>query len=334
MLEKCSEIFYVSSMVAQAVRFTTHAVLRLSGFKFELRRRGHSRIGLWKKTKRKIKSNKSQFPKRFVLIPGFIDGSIAWMGVVTFLLPVLRTKYDEIVVIDYPGFTGALAHEKPFDSFDRMMDLLQDTLVSLRPHTVMGHSMGGWIALLFATRSQTNSNYSGPKRVILTNPASLFVDKESREEWANKFRRAIDGDGPNALRPYLFAKEPVWFKMKWIEREFENILTKKEIASFIHSFHEHHHLKVEDVSKLKDTKVYLIWSEKDGLHPVEGAYYWYKKLKDEGVDAKVLVLKKLGHSPHIENPTKTAAAIAQAVLDHDFYGLSKRWIEEPTVAIG
>jgi pimeloyl-ACP methyl ester carboxylesterase len=318
-------------MFTHAIRFTTHAVLRLSGFEFELRRRGDNRIALWKSTKRKIKKSKTRFPKRFVLIPGFIDGSLAWIGVVMLLVPVLKRKYDEIVVIDYPGFAGALAHDKPFDSFDRMMDLIQDTLASLRPHTVLGHSMGGWIAMLFAARSQTNSNYYGPKKVVLTNPAGFFIDDEKREEWANKIRNAVGEGGTKAFRPYLFSKEPIWFKLKWVEKEFEKVLSKKEIASFVYSVQDEHHLKLHDIPKLRDTKIYLIWSEKDELHPIEGAYHWFKSLKDEGIDTKVLVLKNLGHSPHVENPTKTAAAIAQAILDHDLYGLSKRWVEELTV---
>ncbi len=311
-------------MMPQAVRFTTHALLRSIGFKFELRRRGDSKIGLWRKAKmKKAARTQKHYPKRFILIPGFVDGPLPWAAVVVLLWPVLRKKYDEVIMVDYPGYTGALAHEKAFDSFDRMIAGLQDVLVSLRPHTVFGHSLGGWLAALFAGRGKWSSNYAGPEFLLLSNPAGYFPNLEMRGQWSQKFKRAVTQKDVSELRPHLFSKEPLWFK--WFEKEFVKVLTSHEISEFIHSVKESHDLQ-EEFSQIK-ARVGLIWSEKDTLHPLECAYSWMAALKAQNVYSKGLVLKNLGHSPHVESPLQTAAGIAKIILNHDFYGLGGRWFQ-------
>jgi pimeloyl-ACP methyl ester carboxylesterase len=122
-----------------------HAViefaLKKAGFRWELRRQGDQKIGLWRKALRERPPGAR--PARLVWIPGFGDTPVSWLSVLGPLMPLLRKRFDEVVLVDFPGYAGFLSREKPFASIDLLIQSLGDVLDSLEPRVVAGQSLGG-----------------------------------------------------------------------------------------------------------------------------------------------------------------------------------------------
>ncbi len=219
-----------------------------AGFQWELRRSGDLELGLWKiPLSKRLKKADLAFPKRFVLIPGLGDTSLSWLTVLLLLQPALRKKYDELVLLDFPGFRGFLSKSKCAPSLDALLTATQDLFDSLRPDTLMGHSLGGWLASSYAIECGQglrrpkikHPTYQGPSSLILSSPSGIY---ESPDAW-KKLKGLFDdaSSGKTTLRPYLFAKEPKWLKHLGVD--FSDFLTRKDVALFISSFRQEHSLE-------------------------------------------------------------------------------------------
>lgn len=304
-------------------------ILRLAGYRFEIRRSGEAKLGLWRK---RMRSGKKAHPKRFVLVPGFGDTPISWLPVLTVLLPILRLKYDEVILVDFPGFKGFLHKERSFQSMDSLIHALSDAFDSLRPHTVIGHSFGGWLSSHYAGKcgvgerpARNTLGYKGPEKVILLNPSGAFGDERVKQEWAQFFEDVVK-EGFSKLRPRLFFKEPIWFRL--IAREMSDLIFKEDIVAFLKSVKEEH--VVEALLPETKSKVWVIWGEKDGLIPLACAQAWDHGLLSirEG-KSRTLLLKGIGHSAHLENPALVAFVIGQVLVERAHWmlehRLAKRW---------
>jgi pimeloyl-ACP methyl ester carboxylesterase len=318
--------------ILKSLHWAAAQAMKQAGYRWEPRRAGDLKIGVWRKRWRTTTS-----ARRFVFIPGFGDTPLSWGFVLPLLSPVLRKRYDEIVLVDFPGFGGFLSSEKPYHSVDLMTEALFDTLDSLRPTTILGHSLGGAFAALYAadcgaglrpTKQQAGlkSPYAGPDTLILVTPSGVFPSDEERDELTRKFTQAVEAkmDGIEKVRPHMFAKEPFWFR--FFAGEFSKFFATTEIEQFIASF------KTPDILRDKAShircKVWLIWGDKDTLIPPTCLPAWLEKLDDR---AQGILLKNVGHSPQIE-ATTTLATILNAILSEDGkfsqilkYPLASRW---------
>ncbi len=311
------------------VHWAARQALTQAGFKWELRRSGELQLGLWRKTLRKIPSSTSKKaqPKRFVMIPGFGDTPISWLPVMIMMNPVLRSKFDEIVMFDFPGFGGFLADKTCFPTMDLLLEHVQDCLDTLQPHTILGHSLGGWLAAYYGAscgrgerplKLKTNPRkYSGPERLILADPSGAFGAPGRREMWKAIFDEAIEY-GFEKFRPRVFLREPFWFR--FVLREFGNFMSREDVVAFMRSIHDGH--LVED--KLCDikAKIWLLWGDKDILCPFEWAPAWQARIPS---GAPIVALKDCGHSPQIERPAATAAAISHMLYDKIPHKLGTFW---------
>jgi pimeloyl-ACP methyl ester carboxylesterase len=302
-------------------------LLFAQGYRWEEKRSGELRIGYWKKVFRKKEVRKA-YPKRFVLIPGLGDSSVSWLSVLTLSQPVLRQQFDELILFDFPGFGGFLAREKAFPSLELMMKGVGDILDYLKPDTLFGHSLGGWLAGHYAVecglqkRPESNRlNYSGPSRLLLAAPSGVYPDSETMEQLKEVFHKALKEGFPH-IRPYLFAQEPFWFK--YVAEQFHHFFDREDIAQFIYSARPEHSLH-EQVQHIQ-APVWLIWGEHDALIPARCAESWMRNF-NESVREKshTVLLKGLGHSPQLENSTVFAAVLAQVLMGKVPHDIGKRW---------
>ena len=313
--------------VLRGVHWAAKGILKLRGFEWEIRRSGEVKLGYWKKVLRK-RDRKSAFPKRFVVMPGLGDSSLSWYSVLVCLQPLLKRHFDEVILIDFPGFGGFLSHERAFPSIDLMISVLNDTLDSLKPHTIVGHSLGGWLAALYAAdcgagiRPASNQLiYQGPQDLFLVSPSGIFSDQLVRENWEALFRSAMQG-GFRVLRPHLFVKEPFWFK--YIENQFHDFLSREDVLQFMGTFRDEH--SVEGVAHQIRSRVSLVWGEKDSLIPFECAAAWLEYLQTtKGLEHRAVILKGIGHSPQVESPLATALVIGQLLVGRIPHESGKRW---------
>jgi pimeloyl-ACP methyl ester carboxylesterase len=319
----------------QGVHLLAKGFFKTRGYRWELRRNGEVKLGYWRKSLRP-KDKRSVYPKRFVLIPGFGDSSLSWHMVLTFLVPILKLNFDEIILFDFPGFGGYLSHERSFATMDLMMTALNDTLDSLKPHTIMGHSLGAWLTAHYAADCgsgkrplDNKKNYEGPDTILLASPSGIFSSQQMREEWEAIFRTAMT-EGLPALRPHLFAKEPGWFRL--IAPHFSQFLGREDIHAFMGSFREDH--SVDRIAHQIKAKVWLLWGEKDTLIPSSCAGAWLHSLDPKQKNRHgAVIIREAGHSPHLESPAATAAVIAQILSGRNPHQLGKRWwnvLEEQT----
>lgn len=293
--------------------------MRAAGFTWEPRRIGDVQLGVWRLKLRNRPAGGAgtagAAPRRWILIPGFGDTPLSWMSVLLLLKPFLRS-IDEIILLDFPGFQGFLAEEPCFPSLDLMMDSVMDLMDSLRPEIIMGHSLGGWLAAKYAADcgqglrprgAGAAKQYRGPRQLILISPSGVFGPDDERQQFEDVFRRAAE-QGIEALRPNLFAREPFWFR--FLAPEFSRFITREDVVKFLSSVRPEH--SVESGIEQIRAEIWLIWGEKDTLVPARWMNRWLEILSQSGNHApQALWLKKLGHSPQVESPVTTAAALAQ-----------------------
>lgn len=322
-----------SASVMRSVHWIARGLFRQQGFHWEVRRKGELCLGIWKKTIRPRDQHRS-YPKRFVLMPGFGDTPLSWHFVITLLQPLLNKHFDEIVLFDFPGFGGFLSREKSFPSMDLMISTVNDALDSLKPHTLFGHSLGGWLAGLYGAHCGSGErpvsnrlNYAGPHTLILANPSGVYPDETTKNEIISIFEHCRK-KGFSMLRPHLFAKEPAWFPL--IVPDFQKFIQREDIHQFMESVREDH--VIEKIAHQIQSKVWLIWGEKDTLVPSACSEAWINSLNaDRREHHQVVYLRESGHSPHLEQPAITAAILGQIIAQRTPHRLGSRWWKLRTV---
>lgn len=300
MLSQLPQIQLIQSAHWLAERF-----IRQLGYTLDLRRSGDLKIGLWRRKWKRKKSGTD----RLVIIPGFGDSPLSWMLALSLLKPIIQKHYDEIIFVDFPGFAGFLSKEKAFHSVDLMQTTLFDILDTLKPKTLFGHSLGGWLASLYAvecgeqirpkTHPNRPSSYGGPSKIILCNASGVFCDEATAQEMQDRFKSAVKDKqkGFQMIRPHVFSKEPFWFN--WLHSQYSRFFESAEIEQFIHSAEASHIIQKERLPKIR-AQVWLIWGEHDTLIPPSAIPVWMEALGPE--KCKALIIKNCGHMPHVEAP--------------------------------
>ncbi len=309
--------------VLRGVHWAAKQILKGTGYQFEARRSGDLQLGLWRRAlnpPRQRGRTDGATSRRLVIVPGFGDTPLSWMPLLALLEPLLKRRYDEIVYFDFPGYHGFLSAERSFHSMDLLLGEVADVLDTLRPQAIFGHSLGGWLASHYAgqcgagnrprlkTAGDAHGHYAGPETVILANPSGVFDDPELKRKWIDLFMR-LRTEGFQLLRPHVFAREPFWFR--FFGSEFGKLSDNQEILQFIESVRDDH--SVQPMLPQMKCKVWLIWGEKDTLVPTAFSEGWMRHLPAE-TEPRLLLLKNIGHTPQLENPAVTAAALAQILL--------------------
>ncbi len=299
-----------SSLLYRSLNKVAGYGLMRAGFQWEPRRSGEVQLGLWR-----MKFSNRKANRRLVLIPGFGDTPLSWLSVLGLLGSTLRKQYDELILVDFPGFGGYLSTEQAFHSLDRMRSSLFDTLDSLKPQTLIGHSLGGYLSARYAieygkkTRPKLPSSYTGPSQLILIAPSGIFSRPEDRVELTTKYRNAFTAktDGLRFIRGDIFAKEPLWFRL--IAPEFAAFLAKDDIAQFAASMEKLPELD-EEVAHIR-AKIALIWGARDTLIVTRSMGAWLEKLPLASGE----LISGAGHSPQLEKPRALASVIDKALLN-------------------
>lgn len=293
-------------------------VFRLRGFRWELRQHEGIKFGLWRKDFRKNRK-RSDPPRRLVFLPGFGDTPLSWLAVFLLIWPIIKKQYDEVVLVTFPGFAGFLQNEKSFRSMDQLIEATTELCADLRPHTVMGHSMGGFLASHYASACGAERS---PELLILVDPSGVG-ETETEKQKLQGVLHSIGREGFKVLRPHAFAKEPFWFPL--VARDFAKCIEFEEVSQLALSFRPDHWVQ-DRLHKIR-SKVWVIWGEKDSLLPSNHVHIWLEALRSAQSPhaPKGVFLKNLGHSPQVENPAVTAAVVSQILLKREPYSLGKRW---------
>ncbi len=228
-----------------------------------------------------------------VLIHGFpLDGS-SWGEV----LPLLEGQFD-LIVPDLRGFGGSTTTQSPY----RISDMAEDVAglldhLGIEKSAIVGHSMGGYVALAFAKKFAKRVSGLG----LVSSQA--VGDPPERKEGRYKTAEDVAQKGVDvvveAMTPKLSADERVQnFVRDLIGRQspdgiigaLKAIAERDDLTSILSSF---------------SFPVVLVHGDADVIIPIDRA----REIKALVPSANLTELPGVGHMPMMEAAAKTAEAL-------------------------
>jgi len=231
--------------------------------------------------------------KPLVLIHGFPLDSSIWNDVV----PLLEGDFD-LILPDLRGFGGSTPVNSPYSLTDMADDIagLLDQL-NIGKCVLAGHSMGGYIALVFAKKYP--NHVSGLGLVSSQTKADTLERRQGRYKEAEEVDKKGIGLIVDGMTPKLSADIGVQARVRDVmsrQRDAGVIGALKAIAERQET--------TEVLSAVKHPLV-IVHGDNDRLIPVERA----RELKAGFPYIRLVELEGVGHMPMMEAPEKTAEAL-------------------------
>lgn len=217
--------------------------------------------------------------------------------------PYLRAlaRHFQIILPTHPGFYGS-PHHKRVGSVDDLaylyLDLIDDFAFSNL--TVMGFSMGAWLALEMATKSCARL-----QRLVLVDAVGVkFTDRETRQ-FPDIFAMAQD------IVARLMFHDPAHMAPDFAalsEDELTAFVTNRE--ALIHYVWEPYLHNPKLLARLHRVTVPVacIWGDSDGLTTPD----YGRQLAAALPNARFELIPQAGHAPQLEQPQAFVAAVLAA----------------------
>ena len=244
--------------------------------------------------------------KIVLFLHGLGSSSLTWRDI-----PEAFSKHFHTIALDLVGFGLT---DKPHENYtiDYFCKFLDKFLSKMRVEcteklNVIGHSLGGYIALEYSIRNKTRIN-----KLILFNSSGLL------------------GKPTPLLCDYLNAVQTIDPVLRYnnLKNVFEKLLADRirllpivvdifvsiiDMPGAKHAFESAFKnststtLDLNTIDTIKEIPCLIIWGEKDRLIPITFA----EKFREILENATILIMKDAGHSPFIEKP----AIVYQTLLD-------------------
>jgi pimeloyl-ACP methyl ester carboxylesterase len=224
-----------------------------------------------------------------LLLHGLGDSLAGWAQVVG---PLSRGY--EVHLLDLPGH--GLSARPPDWRLSTLADAVAHYARSLRAPLLVGHSLGGWIALRLALSGAVR-----PAALMLVNPAGALL---AREEWA-PFRQLVsarDRAGVNRYLELAFHRPP--FALRLFPGEVVKAMWAEAAQGILDAIAEEDFLREAELSSLA-LPLRLVWGARDRLLPQGTLDFFLRALPK----AELVLLEKAGHLPHLETPRTLARAL-------------------------
>ena len=234
-----------------------------------------------------------------VLLHGLGDSLAGWAQVA----PLLAKKF-RLHLLDLPGH--GLSGRPPDWRLGTLAAAVASYAEALREPIVVGHSLGGWIALRLAL-----SRAVCPRGLVLVNPGGATL---ARELWA-PFRDLVSARDPAGARRYLaaaFHKPPIALRL--FPREVIKAMWTDAARGVLDAVVEEDFVRDAELSTLTGLSarggalpVRIVWGARDRLLPAGTLDFFRRAIPH----AQIRLLEDAGHLPHFEAPRALAAAIAE-----------------------
>lgn len=248
-----------------------------------------------------------QGAETILLIHGFGADKSTWL----WFAQELTERY-RVIAVDLPGFGDS---GRPHGSYDvgtqaERMAAFVDALSIRRLHLV-GHSMGGHIAALYAARY--------PQQVTsLALMANAGIDSPQRSPFFQRLEE--QGDNPlivesapqfDQLLDWLFVAPPQ------LPERIHQYLAQHAVDDSDHQRLVFDHLRqrylpLEPELPRISAPTLLLWGDQDRILDVSSI----EVMKPLLADVSVAVMKGCGHAPMLERPEETAAQYLQFIATH------------------
>ncbi|HEY4390356.1 MAG TPA: alpha/beta hydrolase [Paenibacillus sp.] len=233
-----------------------------------------------------------------VLLHGFCGSSAYWER----LAPLLSKEY-RVVMPDLRGHGASDAPVGPY-TIEQMADDIAALMeqMGVSEYTLLGHSLGGYIALSLAERYSSRLNGFG---LIHSTP---YPDSEEAKEKRLKAVEKIQDEGINTfvdgLVPGLFAPMHLQTMAQDVNRAREiGYLTPPQGAQGA-ALAMRERVDRREVLTQSDLPILLVAGENDGVIPLERTF------TAEGDRVFKAVIKGAGHMGMYEAPDQLAAVIS------------------------
>jgi pimeloyl-ACP methyl ester carboxylesterase len=224
-----------------------------------------------------------------VLLHGLGDSLAGWAQVAR----ELARKF-EVHLLDLPGH--GLSHRPPDWRLASLAGAVAHYAAPLREPQLIGHSLGGWLALRLALSEAVK-----PAAIVLVNPGGAML---SRELWA-PFRELISArDRPGVARYLERAFRRVPLLLRLFPGEVIRAMSTEACQGILDAVSEADFLREAELVAVR-TPLRLIWGAHDRLLP-DGTVEFFRRALPR---AEVVVLEDAGHLPHLETPRALARAL-------------------------
>lgn len=230
--------------------------------------------------------------RQVLILHGWGGSSDSWVKV----MKILAREGFKVVCPDFPGFGKSKTPSFPWglDDYAEWLNEFADFL-NLEEFFLVAHSFGGRIAVKFTTICPEKI-----KKLILC--ASAGIKPKPGLKTRVVYRLARVGNAvftPRHLERfkdgaknvfYVFLRNKDYVKAKGTMKETIKKVLEEDL--------------LPELSQIK-IKTLLLWGGNDKLVPLKYA----RIFKEEIENSELVILPKIGHSPHLEVPEKTSKII-------------------------
>lgn len=207
------------------------------------------------------------------------------------LIPLLSKEYL-VYVLDLPGFGKTPLAPEGFNIGTHVLYLKRFIDALGYPQvTLVGNSLGGWIATRFAVDYPERVRY-----LYLLNSAGLHRENGHSPYARDRVdaRRAIEYIQGQSLRMPIPG-----FVLDAVVR----VSQRPAYKGFIETYNAQEEL--DSVLAQVHTPTTIIWGERDGLFPIICAHDFHKGI----TNSKLILLPDIGHAPQTQAPAEVASII-------------------------
>jgi pimeloyl-ACP methyl ester carboxylesterase len=230
--------------------------------------------------------------KDLVLLHGWRQDVSTWWGIVE----LLKDDFT-LWMLDLPGFGRSETPKKPFTVKD-YSEIVSGFIKGqkIKNPVLLGHSLGGRVAIKLASISHTGS-------VILEDAAGIKTVPMVKEVFLAAAAKTFKFLVPDIFNLKDKLRHLVY---RSLDSDYEDVGELRE--TFVNLTNED---LTPDLAKIK-SETLLIWGEKDRAVPLKMGKKMYKLIENSRIE----VLDGIGHFPHLENPERFVYWVRNFCIDN------------------
>ena len=248
--------------------------------------------------------------KHILFIHGLGSSPIVWRDI-----PQALSEHFHTITVDLIGFGGSDKPELNY-TIGYFVQFIQNFLRQIGINdgdkiTIIGHSLGGYIAIEYAIKNREHID----KLVLIDTSGMLDRPTPLLEQYLdaametdpnlryNKVKKVFENllAIPSRLLPIIVDIFISVIEKPGAKHAFESAFRNSTTTS----------INLERLKQIKDIPCLIMWGEKDSLIPVDHINKFRQILKD----AKLMVIADAGHSPFVEKTAIVYQRILTFLID-------------------
>ncbi|MGZ6125327.1 MAG: alpha/beta fold hydrolase [Myxococcales bacterium] len=224
-----------------------------------------------------------------LLVHGLGDSLAGWARVAGRL-----ARSFQVHLLDLPGH--GLSERPPDWRLGTLAAAVSEYAARLRDPVIVGHSLGGWLALRVALSGAVR-----PAGIVLINPGGATLPAGGWQPFL-EIVSARDARGAARYLERAFHRAPL--AMRLFPGEVIRAMSAEACQGPLRAVAEADFLREEELASLR-APVRLVWGARDRLLP-EGTLEFFRRALPR---AGVVILDRAGHLPHLEAPRELSRAL-------------------------